>query len=104
MERQQLLSQIKKLVLQQEPLAEIILYGSHARGDYLPDSDMDILILLDKEKITRDDEKSIAYPLYDLELSTSQVISPFIRSKKIWHEKYPNTPLYINIHKEGIRL
>jgi predicted nucleotidyltransferase len=104
MDKKWLLSEIKKLVLQQEPQAEIILYGSHARGDYRPDSDMDILILLDKENITYEEEKRISYPLFDLELDTSQVISPLIRSKKLWYEKYPNTALFININKEGVRI
>ncbi len=104
MEKKQILSEIKRLVLLQEPGAEIILYGSHARGDFRPDSDMDILILLDKENINRDDEEKISDPLYDLELGSSQVISPLIRSKKIWYEKYPNTSLFINIKNEGIHI
>ena len=104
MKKQQLLSEIKRLILLEEPGAEIILYGSHARGDHQPDSDMDILILLDKEKITSDDEKKISHQLYDLELNTSQVISPLVRAKKMWYEKYPNTSLFINIKKEGIRI
>jgi predicted nucleotidyltransferase len=104
MEKQQILSEIKRLVLLQEPGAEIILYGSYARGDYRSDSDMDILILLDKEIINRDDEKKISDPLYDLELGASQVISPLIRSKKIWYERYPNTPLFINIKNEGVHI
>ena len=104
MDKKELLWEIKKLVLEQESKAEIILYGSHARGDYRPDSDLDILILLDKEVINHEDEKCISYPLYDLEFDTNQVISPLIRSKKIWYEKYPNTGLFININKEGIRL
>ena len=57
MEKQQLIAEIKRLILLREPGAEIFLYGSHARGDYHTESDMDILVLLDKEKITRDDEK-----------------------------------------------
>ena len=104
MDRQQLLSEIKKTVLTQEPDAEIILYGSYARGDDRPDSDIDILVLLNKENITYEDEKKITHPLYDLEFKTQQVISPLIRSRKIWYEKYPNTGLFINIKNEGIRL
>lgn len=104
MERQQLLSEIKKTILVYEPNAEIVLYGSYARGDFRADSDIDILILVDKETITHEDEKRIAHPLYDLELKIDHVISPLIRSKKAWYERYPNTGLFINIKKEGIQL
>ena len=37
------------------PGSTILLFGSRARGDERPDSDWDILVLLDKEKITADD-------------------------------------------------
>lgn len=104
MEKEELLSEIKRLVLLQEPDAEIILYGSYARGDNRPDSDLDLLILLQKDTITYADEKRISYPLYALEIQTHQVISPFIMSRNTWHEKYPNTALFINIKKDGIAL
>lgn len=104
MEKEQLLSEIKKIIHQQDPQAEIILYGSHARGDYRPDSDIDILVLVDNENITWKDEEKIANSLYKLELKANQVITPFIRSKKDWYERYPNTGLFINIKKEGIHL
>lgn len=99
-----ILAKIKNTVLSIEPDATVILYGSFARGDNRSDSDMDILILVDKEKITRDDEKKITHPLFKLELATNQVISPFIKPKKTWYELYPNTPLFINIKNEGIVL
>jgi uncharacterized protein len=101
MDKQQLLSEIKKLVLQQEPQAEIILYGSYARGDYRPDSDMDILILLKKDIVSYFDEKRISYPLYELEIKTGQIISPLILPKKNWESKFKITPLYENVQKEG---
>jgi predicted nucleotidyltransferase len=104
MGKQELLSEIKRLVLLQDPTAEIILYGSYARGDNKPDSDLDILILLQKDTVTYSDEKKISNPLYELELQTQQVISPFIKSKSTWYEKYPNTSLFINIKKDGIVL
>ena len=100
--KESILSKIKNTVLAIEPEATVILYGSFARGDNQIESDMDVLILLDKEKISRDDEKKITRPLYQLELATNQVISPLIKPKKTWYELYPNTPLFINIKREGI--
>lgn len=42
---EQYVSEIKKIY--GTHLRQIILYGSYARGDYGPDSDIDIMILLD---------------------------------------------------------
>ena len=104
MGKQELLSEIKRLVLLQEPTAEIILYGSYARGDNRPDSDLDLLILLQKDKITYADEKRISYPLYDIEFKTGQLISPMIKSRKEWYGKYKVTPFFKNVTSEGILL
>lgn len=101
MGKQELLSEIKRLVLLQEPTAEIILYGSYARGDNRPDSDLDLLILLQKDTVTYFDEKRISYPLYALEINTGQLISPLILPKNKWEKKFSITPLYQNIKKEG---
>ena len=102
--KKSILSKIKKSVQQTEPGATIILYGSFARGDHRPDSDMDILILIDREKTDWKEDKKITYPLYDIELETSQVISALIITKQDWEYKYPNTPLYANIKQDGIVL
>ena len=53
----QIFQQIKKSVLANEPGATLILYGSYAWGDFKADSDIDILVLIDKENISRADEK-----------------------------------------------
>jgi predicted nucleotidyltransferase len=47
MESKVLLQRIKELVCAIEPTAQIFLYGSRARNDARPDSDWDILILVD---------------------------------------------------------
>ena len=59
---------IKDSVKSIDPTATVILYGSFARGDNDQNSDIDLLILLEKESLTRDDEKRIKYPLYDIEV------------------------------------
>ena len=102
--RSNILQLIKSSVKATEPRATVILFGSYARGDYKNNSDIDILILIDKEKITPGDAKRVAYPLYDIEFETGKIISPLILSKKIWEGKHKITPFYKNIRKEGVIL
>jgi predicted nucleotidyltransferase len=99
-----IMQRIKSSVNITEPQATVILFGSYARGDYKSDSDIDLLILLDKDKITHADAKRIAYPLYDIEFETGKIISPLILSKKRWETKHRITPFYKNILKEGVVL
>ncbi len=94
---------IRKNISTIDPKAEVILYGSRARGDSKPDSDWDILILTDypvdlnKERIFRDH-------LYDLELETGESFSVFVYSKNDWNTKQRITPFYNNVIREGVRL
>jgi len=87
-----------------EPGAKVILYGSHARGDFNKNSDYDILILLDKSEINREDETNVKYPLYDLEFETSKIMSVLVLSQKEWEQKHKITPFYENVQKEGVVL
>ncbi len=96
-----LLAEIKKRVMQVEPDAKVILYGSYARGDANKESDIDLLILVDKEKITYLDQVRITDPLYSFGLQTMKIISALVQTKNNWEEKYYYTPLYHNIKKEG---
>ena len=80
--KREILSRIKQIVNNTEPLATVILYGSFARGDNKKYSDIDILILVDKDKISYSDEKRIKYPLYDLEFDTGKIISPIVCNRK----------------------
>lgn len=96
-----LLNAIKRLVLQKEPSAKIYLYGSRAKGTAKPDSDWDLLILLNKDRITNEIEQTITDPLYDLEFETGEVISPMIYSQQEWDSKYRITPYYSNVMKDS---
>jgi len=84
--------------------AEVYLFGSRARGDNQPDSDWDILILVDDEKVTLDTEDKFIDELYDLELESGQIITSFIYPKEYWKQYLMYSPLYRNVIREGIRL
>lgn len=99
-----ILLKIKKTIQAKSPDATIILYGSRARGEHDFDSDFDILILLNQNKITRKDEIMVKYPLYDIEFDTGKIISPFVLSKKDWESRHKKTPFYENVMKDGIVL
>lgn len=72
-----------------------------ARGDNHAGSDVDVLILLNKDRVTWSDEKRISFPLYNIEFDTGTIISPLILSKNEWESKHRITPFYHNVVKEG---
>ena len=93
--------QIKEVVKSTDDSAIAILYGSRARGKAGKDSDWDILILLNKPKVSLKDEQQFRHNLYDLELKIGQPISTFVYSSNDWNTKMSDTPLYKNIQREG---
>lgn len=100
-DQQNILNKIKRIVLDKDPSAKVYLYGSRARGTMEPGSDWDLLILLNKDKITVDIERNVTYPLYDLEFEIGEVISPMVYSEKEWNSKHRITPFYSNVMREG---
>ena len=86
-----------------DPKAEIILYGSRARGDERSDSDWDILILTDYP-VDFSTERLFRDKIYDLELETGEPFSIFVYSKNDWTSKQHITPFYYNVTQEGIRI
>lgn len=102
--KNEILLSIKKIVKAVEPSATIIVFGSYARGDITQNSDIDILVLVDKTKLSREDEKRIKYPIYDIEFETGKIISPIVLSRSDWESRHRITPFYKNVTKEGITL
>ena len=99
-----IINRVRKSVKVVMPDATVILYGSYARGDNKPFSDIDLLILINKPEVTREDEKKVKYPLYEIEFDTGTIISPLVLSKQDWETRHKITPFYDNIGKEGIVL
>ncbi|GHT40679.1 hypothetical protein AGMMS49965_09290 [Bacteroidia bacterium] len=104
MKQRNIIPDIKNVLQRLVPNAEIILYGSVARGEETKDSDIDLLILVDTEKLTYDEKGKIVHSLDDIESKTGIAISPIIRTQAEWLEVPFRTPFMINVINEGIRL
>jgi predicted nucleotidyltransferase len=103
-ERAQCLRRIKAAVRMVEPDAEVWLFGSQARGDARPESDWDVLILLDGP-VDDEREKTLRRRLFDLELDAGEAISPVIHSRAEWSSSPLNiTPFHKHVNEEAIQL
>ena len=99
-----LLRQIQEKVHSIIPCAEIILYGSRARGDASEVSDWDLLILVN-QPLDRNLMAKIRDRLYDLELEMDTVLSCIIRTRDDWYSpRYSILPLKQVVEREGILL
>ena len=82
--------------------SKVILFGSQARGDARRDSDWDLLILLDKPKITLNDY-DVGYPFRELGWNIGEEINPQVYSQKEWSQ-YSFTPFYKNVEHDKMVL
>ena len=77
--RTDVLNRIKETLRKVVPAGgHAFLYGSQARDEARPDSDWDILILLDKLKIEAEDYDNVSYPLVELGWSLNECVSPVL--------------------------
>lgn len=103
MNRNNLLSQVKNKVQEVSPGADVILYGSRARGNEHSDSDWDFLILTDINSNELTDR--IRHKIYEVEWESGEVLSSIVRSRKEWNSrKYRLLPFHHNVDKEGVRV
>jgi predicted nucleotidyltransferase len=96
--------QIKQVIKEADDSAQVILFGSRARGTAHADSDWDILILLNKPVVSIKEEQVFRHKLYDLELKIGIPISTFVSSLQDWGNKLLHSPLRQNIQREGMVL
>jgi predicted nucleotidyltransferase len=87
-----------------DPQAELILYGSRARGDAVHDSDYDLLIVTEGPS-TLGLEDQFRRRLYSIELDTGAVLTVILVSQDDWNSTlYDTMPFYRNIKREGVVL
>ena len=101
------LSLLKRLKTLLEPafgsrLRGVVLYGSEARGEATPDSDIDVLVLLTSPVALGRDLRTIIHALYPLQLEMDRILEAFpvdeedyLRGEYAW---------YRNAQREGSRV
>ena len=104
MSKDELLVSAKNAVLQLEPGARVVLYGSRARGDATSDSDWDFLVLLDGQ-VDNSRVGRIRTRLYDIELESDQIISSVILDEQEWeHTPFNASPFHERVSAKGVTL
>jgi len=104
---EQAVRQFTSMISDRYAVKQIIVYGSRARGDHRPDSDVDVAVILYGEKqrclpVQRDMSKSA----FDVLLETGILISPLPIWLEEWERpsEYSNPLLLMNIDKDGVRV
>lgn len=83
-------------------LVQILLYGSQARGEAGPDSDIDVLIVLQDPVDPSQEIKRTSHLIADLCLEHNVLISrTFASSRQVEAER---SPFFLNVRREGISL
>ena len=102
--KKQVMQEIGRTARSVAPQAKrILLFGSQARGDAREDSDWDVLVLLDKDRIRLEDIDNVSYPLRELGWELGEDINTILYTVDDW-AKNSFTPFHKNVEAEAIAL
>jgi predicted nucleotidyltransferase len=65
---------VKRIVARFHP-EQVILFGSHARGEAGPDSDVDLLVVMDFEGSAREKRLEIQFALFDVPFPLDVIVT-----------------------------
>ena len=96
------LLELKKRLPERFPDAEIILYGSKARGDFNEESDIDVLIIL-KGRVDDSLREKIFSMSFKIELKYDVIFGILVESEDFWNSPLAKAmPIHWSIDREGI--
>ena len=83
---------------------DVIVYGSYARGEAEPGSDLDVMVLVDasREAIAKR-RRDISGVGFDLSLACEVIVSLLVENRAFFQSLLPALPFFQNVSKEGIR-
>lgn len=82
-------------------LVDIFLFGSYARGDFTAESDIDILIVVNKS-LTREEKNKMSCIISALSLENEVVIAYVVYEKEFFNNV--GSPLILNVKEEGVKV
>ena len=86
-------------------IVKILLYGSYARGDGQPDSDIDIVAIVHGERrFLQEQLKKVWDISSELELEYGTIVSPTVIPLEEFEKYKDDLPYYRNIQKEGVEI
>lgn len=100
---QKVIEAFRRLLAKKLRVDKIVLFGSRARGDAAPDSDMDILVILDEP--SEDAEEYVSLCAWEAGFEYGMVVVPVIYDKREWETGPDRFSLLARaIEMEGIPL
>lgn len=84
---------------------ETILFGSYARGDADPESDIDVLFLVDASRQDISDQNwQVGNLAAELLLEHGIVVSPLVENREYFNRNLHVFPFYRSVAHEGVRV
>ena len=102
-EKEDMIKAMRNVLNGIDPTVQAILFGSRARGDAEEDSDWDVLVLINKPRISLSDYDKYSYPLRELGWDMDEIINPVLFSTKEWDENH-FTIFNHKVRNEGIAI
>lgn len=102
-DKNSVLNLIRMTVREKEPEAQIILYGSRARGDYHEGSDWDVIIIVNRSGVDFKERGNLSYDVWDKGLDIGETINAIEYTQKQWDSAPPSLFKH-NVLKDAIYL
>jgi predicted nucleotidyltransferase len=83
---------------------ELYVFGSAARGDFQPESDIDVLVIID-QPVDVSLKEQIFHLAFEVELECDVVFGVLVHSKQEWDSAlYRAMPIHWSVDKDGIKV
>ncbi len=91
-----------EILRRQFPIDRLILFGSKARGDDQPDSDIDLLVLT-REELDWRRRSAVVQALFSLQMELGVMLSPVVIEAEEWeHGVSQALPLRKEVDRDGV--